>query len=284
MLKEIKEVYKAEREDIDDLITFRALPAGNLGMERLNPFIFLNHHGPQEYKPGNKGLPFGPHPHRGIETVTFIIDGELMHKDSSGGESTITSGGIQWMTAGKGLIHAEVSSEEFKSKGGTLEILQLWLNLPADSKKIDPVYKGLQQKDIPEMADDGGKVRIKLISGDINDLPGAFESITDVYLNLIYFDEGGMLRMAIPAGHVVFYYIVRGEMTVNDKTVKAFNLVEFGGEGEEIDMKAEEDSIIIFGHALHLKEPIAARGPFVMNTYDEIQEAYSDYRAGKFGR
>ena len=109
----------------------------------VDPFIFLNHHGPQNYGPDNSGLPFGPHPHRGMETVTIIIEGDIAHKDSAGNNSVIESGGVQWMTAGKGLIHEEVSSDEFKEKGGPLEILQLWVNLPARLKMTEPKYKGL---------------------------------------------------------------------------------------------------------------------------------------------
>jgi quercetin 2,3-dioxygenase len=283
MIKPVKAVHRAEREDIADLITYRAFPLNSLPMESLNPFIFLNHHGPQEYPPGNNGLPFGPHPHRGIETVTFIIDGELMHKDSSGGVSKINQGGIQWMTAGKGLIHAEVSSEEFKAKGGRLEILQLWLNLPAEKKMIDTFYKGLQNKEIAELEEDGGKVKIKLISGTKNDIPGRFKSVSDVYLNLIYFDKEGRVRIAVPIGNVVFFYVVRGEITVNKQSAGMYNLVEFKEEGDEIDVYADDESIIILGYAAPLNEPIIARGPFVMNTHEEITEAYDDYRSGKFG-
>ncbi|HVG40743.1 MAG TPA: pirin family protein, partial [Chitinophagaceae bacterium] len=148
-MKKIKAIHKAVYEPIGDLVTYRALPANGVAMNQLDPFIFLNHHGFQQYPPHNNGLPFGPHPHRGFETVTFILQGDLMHKDSSGGGSIISAGGVQWMTAGKGLIHAEISSEEFKQKGGQLEILQLWINLPAKYKMVAPKYIGLQQKDIP---------------------------------------------------------------------------------------------------------------------------------------
>src|SRR5687768_9690885 len=130
-LRTLKAIHKAEYDPIGGLVTYRAMPTRNFPMNRLDPFIFLNHHGRQVYPPGNPGLPFGPHPHRGFETVTFILEGELTHKDSSGAESVIREGGVQWMTAGSGLIHAEISSEVFKQKGGPLEILQLWVNLPA---------------------------------------------------------------------------------------------------------------------------------------------------------
>jgi redox-sensitive bicupin YhaK (pirin superfamily) len=115
-------------------------------MNLLDPFIFLNHHGRQKYLPNNHGLPFGPHPHRGFETVTFILEGDLMHKDSSGASSIITEGGVQWMTAGKGLIHAEISSDVFKAKGGPLELLQLWINLPAKFKMTEPKYTGTAKR------------------------------------------------------------------------------------------------------------------------------------------
>ncbi len=122
-MRTIKGIHKAEYQPIGDLITYRALPT--LSIEMIDPFLFLNHHGPQVYKPYNNGLPFGPHPHRGMETVTFIIDGDIVHKDSGGNESVIKAGGIQWMTAGSGLIHEEISSDDFLRNGGSMEILQL---------------------------------------------------------------------------------------------------------------------------------------------------------------
>src|SRR5512140_3068636 len=132
MARSVHNIHRAERDDIADLTTRRPLPSRSIG--ELDPFLFLNHHGPQVYPPGSNGLPFGPHPHRGFETVTFILEGELAHRDSGGHESIIGPGGVQWMTAGSGLIHEEVSPEDFKRRGGLMEILQLWVNLPASLK------------------------------------------------------------------------------------------------------------------------------------------------------
>jgi len=146
-MRSIKANHKAVYEPIAELVTYRALPTPLMTMNQLDPFIFLNHHGRQEYLPGNAGLPFGLHPHRGIETITFILEGELMHKDSRGAASIIKAGGVQWMTAGSGLIHAEISSDDFKKNGGPLEILQLWINLPAKYKMTAPKYVGLQQNE-----------------------------------------------------------------------------------------------------------------------------------------
>src|SRR3954465_8862077 len=189
--RKIKAVHKAVYEPIADLITFRAMPTEDFSMNQVDPFILLNHHGYQEYKPKNHGLPFGPHPHRGFETVTFILEGDLTHKDSSGASNVIKAGGVQWMTAGRGLVHAEISSEEFKAKGGPLEILQLWINLPAKYKMTEPKYVGLQANDIPVVNYDNGKVSAHILSGTWDGTKGPFEPLTDIHLSFIYFQEGG---------------------------------------------------------------------------------------------
>ncbi|MCP1364769.1 pirin family protein, partial [Halomonas sp. BBD48] len=152
--------YPAYRDDIGDLITRRPVPGP--AIDQVDPFLFLNHHGPQDYRPDNQGLPFGPHPHRGFETVTFILAGELAHRDSGGHESVIGAGGVQWMTAGSGLIHAELSPESFKRRGGPLEILQLWVNLPARLKMTQPAYVGMQREQIPAIAADDGRATVNL--------------------------------------------------------------------------------------------------------------------------
>jgi quercetin 2,3-dioxygenase len=172
-MRAIKKTHKAEYRPIADLVTYSPMPTRSL--QQIDPFIFLNHHGFQTYPARNQGLPFGPHPHRGMETVTFILEGDIMHKDSSGHESIIGPGGVQYMTAGSGLIHAEVSSKDFKRNGGDLEILQLWLNLPAAKKMITPNYIGLQQEEIPTMDLDGGEVKVQQLFGEWNGVNGAFE-------------------------------------------------------------------------------------------------------------
>src|SRR5215213_2975503 len=182
----IKARYGSIRDDVADLITRRPLPNGQV--DQIDPFLFLNHHGPQVYPPNNRGLPFGPHPHRGFETVTFILEGSLAHRDTGGHESVIDAGGVQWMTAGRGLEHAELSPEEFKRRGGPLEILQLWVNLPARLKMTEPRYTGLQRDAIPSIVRDG--VTVNLISGSFDGQRGPVESITGV----------AMMTLEMPAG------------------------------------------------------------------------------------
>jgi len=282
-MRTIKAKHKAVYEPISDLVTYRAMPTDSVPMNLLDPFIFLNHHGRQEYHPHNNGLPFGPHPHRGFETVTFILEGDLTHKDSTGIVSVIKEGGVQWMTAGSGLIHAEVSSPEFKAKGGPLEILQLWVNLPAAFKMTAPKYTGLQKSDIPVINFDNGKVSAHIVSGNWDGSKGPFEPLTDIHLSFIFFEEGGKFAFNIPEKQNVFLYIVKGEIKVNGEFVGIHYLVEFNHDGEELQMEATTDATILFGYATPFNEPVVAYGPFVMNTREEVQQAYEDLKKGKFG-
>jgi quercetin 2,3-dioxygenase len=279
--RSVARLHRAYRDDIGDLRTVRPLPGPDL--EQIDPFLFLNHHGPQTYAPRNGGLPFGPHPHRGFETVTFILDGELAHLDSGGGESIIRAGGIQWMTAGRGLVHAEVSPEDFKRSGGPLEILQLWANLPSRLKMADPKYVGLQAGDIPQIVEDGGLVTVHLISGAWQGQPAPIQSLTDVHMTTLFMSAGGRVSAPVAPGRNVFLYVVRGDISVRDQPVSAFHLVELRNDGDTVEIIATSDAVLLFGHAAPLGEPVVAHGPFVMNTREEIRQAIADYQAGRFG-
>lgn len=276
-------LHKAVYEPIADLVTYRAMPTNSVGMNDLDPFIFLNHHGDQEYERNNNGLPFGPHPHRGFETVTFILKGDLTHKDNTGIKSVIKEGGVQWMTAGSGLIHAEVSSDEFKAAGGPLEILQLWVNLPAKLKMTEPKYVGLQKDQIPTASIDNGKVMIHAVSGSWSGTEGAFKPLTDIHLSYVEFKKDGKYECPVPKEQNVLLYVVAGTLKVNGDLATIHHLIEFNHDGTIIEMKASEDSVILLGYATPFHEPFFAYGPFVMNTREEIQQAYEDMQKGKFG-
>ncbi len=279
-MRTIKKIHQAEYRPIADLVTYSPLPSRQL--QQIDPFLFLNHHGYQTYKPRNHGLPFGPHPHRGMETVTFIVEGDIMHKDSQGYKSVISAGGVQWMTAGRGLIHAEVSSDEFKQEGGPLEILQLWVNLPARLKMTDPAYSGLQKDDIPAIAVND-KVEVNLVSGTWNGESGAFTTLSDVFLSTVAFKAGATVALPVDENRNILFYLIRGSLTVNGQPVKQRELAEFNRDGDTLDVMATTDSLLLFGHAVPFNEPVVARGPFVMNTEQQIMEAYQDYQLGKFG-
>lgn len=282
-MRTVTAIHTAVSEPIGDLITYRAMPTQAVPIDAIEPFILLNHHGWQQYAPHNNGLPFGPHPHRGFQTVTFILQGDLTHKDSSGAASIIGEGGVQWMVAGSGLVHAEVSSEEFKAKGGPLEILQLWINLPARLKMMHPAYTGLQRHEIPTISYHDGKVVAHIISGRWGSLQGPVHTPTDIHLSYATFTKGGEWRLSVPADQNIFCYIVKGEVIVNGSVAHMHNLVQFGHDSEEVMMIATDDALILFGYAAPFKEPIVPYGPFVMNSEEEIRQAFADYRAGKFG-
>ncbi|WP_224482974.1 pirin family protein [Robertkochia aurantiaca] len=279
-MRAIKKIHQAEYRPIADLVTYSPLPTRNLS--QVDPFIFLNHHGLQTYPPNNNGLPFGPHPHRGMETVTFIIEGDIAHLDSTGSKSVIGPGGVQWMTAGSGLIHAEVSSELFKKEGGELEILQLWLNLPASMKMTPPVYRGLQKEDLPEFETDKGAF-IKPVSGTFGQHIGPFKALTNVSLAEVRIPAGKTFEYEAPSEHNIFCYVVRGKLTIQKEEVVKRHLVEFENQEGTIKMEAAEDALVLFGHAQPFNEPMVARGPFVMNTDEEITQAYRDFHEGKMG-
>jgi quercetin 2,3-dioxygenase len=276
----LEAIHRAYRDDIRDLRTRRPLPGPDL--PDLNPFLFLNHHGPQVYAPHNGGLPFGPHPHRGFETVTFVLEGSLAHSDTGGHESVIDAGGVQWMTAGSGLVHAELSPQSFMERGGKLEILQLWLNLPATLKMTAPRYVGVQEDEIPSIPTQDGMGRIQLVSGEWSGFRGPIQSLTNTFMSVVRLEAGGRVKFAGVAGRRVFLYVVRGSIAIDGGQVAQFNLAELRDDGDVVELEATENSIILFGHADPIHEPIAAGGPFVMNTQAELNQAFADFKAGKF--
>ena len=277
--KIVEATHPALRDDIGELVTWRPLPGP--GLPHLDPFLFLNHHGPQNYPPNNQGLPFGPHPHRGFETVTFILEGSLEHRDSGGGASIIESGGVQWMTAGRGLVHAEVSPDAFRRQGGPLEILQLWVNLPARLKMIEPAYVGLQSADMPVVEEQG--VRLRLISGSWKNARGPIAPKTDIFMSVVDLASDGALHLDGLSGRTMFLYVVAGSLLVEGAPAHERHLVSCSLSGDALSLRAVSPSRLLLGHAPPIGEPIVSHGPFVMNSAQEIDQAMRDYRAGLFG-
>ncbi|AVI61955.1 pirin family protein [Halomonas sp. GFAJ-1] len=272
--------HPAERDDIGDLVTRRPLPGP--GLDQLDPFLFLNHHGPQTYPANNRGLPFGPHPHRGFETVTFILEGSLAHADSAQHQSVIHAGGVQWMTAGSGIVHAEISPPEFLRDGGSLEILQLWVNLPSHLKMSEPRYVGLQQASIPAIALPGGG-ELNLIAGEWQGSAGPIDTLTGVFMSTLRLTAGSHEQLPVASGRQVFLYVVDGDVTVGGEPVKSHHLIEVNRDGDSLDIGASSNARLLFGHGEVIDEPVYSHGPFVMNTREEIVQAVEDYQNGKFG-
>ena len=279
--KALLALHAAHRDDIGDLVTRRPLPGP--GLEQVDPFLFLNHHGPQDYPPHNGGLPFGPHPHRVFETVTFILDGSLTHRDSGGHDSVIRAGGVQWMTAGSGLVHAELSPPDFLERGGPLEILQLWVNLPPALKMTQPRYVGLQASDIPSIVTEDGRGRVHLIAGEWSGRRGPYESLTGVFMSTVELPAGSRAEFAGLEGRNVFLYVVRGRVAIGSQAAPEHHLARLSTDGDRLALEGLHDSVLLFGHAQPIGAPMVSHGPFVMNTREEIHQAIRDYQAGKFG-
>ncbi|GAB3266904.1 pirin family protein [Larkinella harenae] len=281
MLRTIHTIIQPQAQKMGPLTMHQPLPAS--GIEQLDPFLLLHHHGPTVFPPQNSGLPFGPHPHRGFETVTFIYEGDVQHRDSSGFTSTIQTGGVQWMTAGSGLVHSESSSETFKQNGGPVELIQLWTNLPARFKMVDPHYVGLQKNEIPDVVLDEGRVTVAVTSGVWNEVSGLIRPVYNVELANITLASGGSFTRQIEPYRTVLFYVLNGSLVVNGQDVRGRALVVFGAGGNELVVQATENSRILLGSAEPIDEPVVSYGPFVMNTEQEIRQAIMDYQSGRMG-
>jgi quercetin 2,3-dioxygenase len=243
---------------------------------RLDPFLMLDAFGtdnPDDYIGG-----FPDHPHRGFETVTYMIAGRMRHRDSAGHEGLLQNGGVQWMTAGRGVIHSELPEQE----EGRMEGFQLWLNLPARDKMSAPWYRDIQSADIPEFTAPGLTVRV--IAGESQGVTGAVqrEATQPLYLDL-HLAEGTHFAQPLPAEHNAFVYVYRGQVTVNGTEVPAGRMALLRNEGDGVALQAGPDSRALLIAGRPLNEPIAQYGPFVMNTQQEIFQAVEDFRAGHFG-
>ncbi len=278
-LRSIHTIIHPQPRPMGPLTMHQPLPAA--GVDQIDPFLLLHHHGPQVFPAPNSGLPFSPHPHRGFETVTFIYEGDVQHRDSSGFASTIKKGGVQWMTTGSGLVHAEESSDEFRKTGGPVELIQLWTNLPARYKMVKPHYTGLQEQEIPLVSLDKGSVSV--VSGEWDGVKGPIQPLIDLSLANVSLQAGGSFTRTIPAQQNILFYLLHGSIIVNGRDVSNRSLVHFANDGDELTVEATSDARILIGSAEPLNEPVVAHGPFVMNTYEEIQQAITDYQSGKMG-
>ncbi len=245
---------------------------------RLDPFLMLDAFGSD--KAGDYIAGFPEHPHRGFETVTYMLAGRMRHRDSGGNEGLITDGGVQWMTAGRGVIHSEMPEQN----EGLMEGFQLWLNLPARDKLRDPWYRDIPNAEVPRFTLDSG-VTVQVIAGSTHGVDGAVqrEGTEPLYLD-IELPAGASIEQALPAGHNAFTYVFRGEAVVAGKGVPATRMAIFdnaeGADGVVIKAATPTRLLLIAGRPL--KEPIAQYGPFVMNTQAELQQAVEDFRAGRF--
>ena len=195
------------------------------GLDQISPFLLLHHAGPIPVTAGKNPMHIGAHPHRGFEPVTFVFNGSVEHRDSMGNHSIITAGGVQWTTAGSGIVHSESAAPEFVAEGGSLEIIQLWINLPQELKLTPPDYQGLQRDDIPSFKTD--RARINVISGSFNDIQGPLKSLTGITAYTIELDQGGTASFEIAQDQNVMIYQLRGQTKINGSEITDKQLLYF---------------------------------------------------------
>jgi len=256
-----------------------------LSMKRMSPFLLLDY-APVHYFPPNNGAPrgVGPHPHRGIETVTIAYKGKVEHNDSTGAGGIIEEGGVQWMTSGSGILHKEYHEKNFSKKGGDMQMVQLWVNLPTKDKMTTPKYQNLNNKDLSKVELENNAGSIDIIAGEYEDHKGPAASFSPLSLFNVKLKKGKGTSFSFNENHNTGLLIIKGSVTVNNSEKAPTNhFVLFKNKGKEFTLRADEDAVVLVLSGEPIDEPIASYGPFVMNTNDEIRQTIDDFNSGKFG-
>jgi hypothetical protein len=255
-------------------------------VENVDPFLLLHHYGPYAISDFSNPFDLGPHPHRGFEPITLLFQGEQLHRDSLGNESVVKSGDVQWTTAGRGIIHAEGPTKEFVKKGGYLEGIQLWLNLPAKYKMITPAYQHAKSDEMPIIKDASGNIKLKVVAGEQQKKFGKIKTQTSVNVFMIEANGKGDLEIDIPTTHESCVYLLDGEVKINDEETLfkgESQMAVFNTDGNTIKIETAKQSKLIVVSGEPIKEKVAQYGPYVMNTQTELLEAMRDYQDGKMG-
>lgn len=249
----------------------------------VSPFLLFDYAGPWTFEP-NAGPPrgVGQHPHRGFETVTIVYDGEVSHRDSTGGGGTIGPGDVQWMTAGGGIIHEEFHSQGFSKAGGPFRMVQLWVNLPRKDKGTPPGYQAITSDAIPVVEFGGGSARI--IAGEFDGIHGPARTFTPVNLWDIRLPAGADARLPLPEGHNSMVAVLSGHLTIDGEGVGEGEIARLSADGEGVHVAADGDAMLLVLTGEPIDEPVVGYGPFVMTSEDEIRQAIADFNKGEFGR
>jgi redox-sensitive bicupin YhaK (pirin superfamily) len=250
----------------------------------ISPFLHLDHAGPATFAPADQPRGVGAHPHRGFETVTIVYEGEVEHRDSTGAGGLIGPGDVQWMTAASGIVHEEFHSQGFTERGGTLDMVQLWVNLPAGDKNAAPGYQTLRDRDIPLIDLPQGAGVLRVIAGNYQGRKGPARSFTPIDLWDLRLKQGKTISLDLPEGHTAGVVVLHGTILVNGvSAAREAQLALLDRTGGAFTVEAESDATVLLLSGEPLGEPVAMRGPFVMTTPEELQQAFADFRAGKFG-
>ena len=256
----------------------------NLG-KHISPFLLLDHAGPAEFTPTTQRRGVGQHPHRGFETVTIVYNGELEHRDSTGSGGKIGPGDVQWMTAASGILHEEFHSEDFARSGGTLEMVQLWVNLPARDKMADAGYQTILDSDIPSIALSNDAGSLRLIAGEFDGHTGPSRTFTPIDVWDLRLNAGKLLTLDLHEGRNTALVVLRGAVQVNgQESVRQGQLALLDRKGDQLTLEASTDAVVLLLSGEPIDEPIVGHGPFVMNTEQEIHQAFADFQSGRFGQ
>jgi redox-sensitive bicupin YhaK (pirin superfamily) len=285
-MKKVLGVYSAPRPHwVGDGFPVRSLFSYEGYGKQLSPFLLLDYAGPAEFTPADRPRGVGEHPHRGFETVTLVYSGEVAHRDSTGQGGVIGPGDVQWMTAGSGILHEEFHSEAFSRAGGALEMVQLWVNLPAKDKMTTPGYQAIRSSDIPEVGLAEGQGAVRVIAGEFGGQTGPARTHSPMHVWDMSLSQGGNVELPLPEGWNTALVVLKGSVTVNGNTVATGpQLVLLGNAGDSLMLEATVDSVMVLLSGEPIDEPIVGYGPFVMNTQDEIRQAIADINNGRFGQ
>lgn len=257
---------------------------GTSTMQRMDPFIMLDYNSKFTFPATDRPKGVGVHPHRGFETVTIAYKGRVEHADSSGGGGIIGEGDVQWMTAASGVLHKEFHETEWSKTGGEFQMVQLWINLPAKDKMSAPKYQAIAKNEMAQVALPDSNGEIEIIAGDYNGNKGPASTFSPIHIYNVRLKKGAKTELSLPASYTTAILMIEGDAKVNDNTeAPQDHFVMFANDGDTFTLEALTDTVILVLSGEPLKEPIAAHGPFVMNTHQELIEAFNDFNTGKFG-
>jgi redox-sensitive bicupin YhaK (pirin superfamily) len=255
-------------------------PVPTLGMDQVDPFLLIDEMGPVEYGPGEAvGAP--DHPHRGFETVTYVLDGEMEHEDSAGHRGALGPGDVQWMTAGAGIVHSEMPSARIQEKGGRVHGFQVWVNLPSGLKMTQPRYQEVPGSRIPEGRSDDGRARVKVVAGEALGVKAVIDTHTPITYQDWTLDEGADVTVPLPSEQQALAYVFQGKARVGEKLVTEGQMALLGA-GDAVRLRGEGGRLLLLA-GVPVKEPVARYGPFVMNTESELVQAFRDFQSGRMG-
>lgn len=256
----------------------------HMSMIRMDPFIMLDYNSKFTFPASERPRGVGVHPHRGFETVTIAYKGRVEHHDSSGGGGVIGEGDVQWMTAASGVLHKEYHEREWSKQGGEFQMVQLWVNLPAKDKMSTPKYQAIENAKMAKVQLDNGGGEVEVIAGEYNGVAGSASTFSPIHLYNVRLHKGGKAEFNLPANYTTSLLVLEGNITINGSDdVPTDNFALFDNVGETFSIEASDDAVVLIMSGEPIKEPIAAHGPFVMNTNAEISQAFRDYNTGKFG-